>query len=85
MNIILDHTQSPWDWRGFQWRGACGRWGLKSVVDACQSNVTGEKTHSILKSLGDAGFKIMHPHSWERVTGVMVGGGGVWNSGDSWV
>jgi hypothetical protein len=55
---------------------------LKSVVDACQSNVTGEKTHSILKSASDAGFKIMHLHSWERVTGV---GGGGWKNDDSWV
>jgi hypothetical protein len=54
--------------------GACGRWGLKSVVDACRSNVTVEKTHSILKSVSDAGFKIIDPHSWERVAG--AGGGG---------
>jgi len=76
---ILDHIRFRLDRCGYRRCEECGRWGFGSVVDACQSNVTAKKTYSIWKSVSDAGFKIMQPHSCDR------GAGRGWNSGDSWM
>lgn len=78
--ITSDHIQSRLDWGGFQCCEGCGQWGFESVVDACHRNVTAKKTHSILKSMSDAGFKMMHSEArgscvscvWQEKTRALV-------------